>query len=368
MRDIHLAEILTARRRQKGITQDELATYVGVSKASVSKWETGTSLPDITLLPMLATYFDISIDDLMGYSPQLSRDAISSIYANLSEKFSKLPFKEVVTECEALVKKYYSCYTFLLEMVQLYVNHTPLADNAERRNELIGSAIKLCEHIRTNSNDIVLAEMAASFQGFCYLKIDDPQSVLELLGETVKPNMNSTMIISQAFQLLGKSEKAMEVIQIDLYLNLMEVFEGLISYIRINLANYETAFTAYDRAEKLSELFQMRRLNPNNTAILYALGAHMFQRAGKKDEAIVALGKYVDVCVHGFFPFKARGDDFFEKVEAWLSENAGSMPRSEITVKESMLNDVLLNPAFDSLHDNPEFTKLIRQLRNFIGG
>jgi len=56
MKEINFAAIITEKRRAKGITQDELAAYTGVTKASVSKWETGQSYPDITLLPVLAAY------------------------------------------------------------------------------------------------------------------------------------------------------------------------------------------------------------------------------------------------------------------------------------------------------------------------
>lgn len=44
MGEIHLGKILAEKRRRRGITQDELAEFMGVSKAAVSKWETGGSL------------------------------------------------------------------------------------------------------------------------------------------------------------------------------------------------------------------------------------------------------------------------------------------------------------------------------------
>jgi len=56
MREINIAEVLARKRKEKGMTQEELSNFIGVSKASVSKWETGQSYPDITLLPLLATY------------------------------------------------------------------------------------------------------------------------------------------------------------------------------------------------------------------------------------------------------------------------------------------------------------------------
>lgn len=54
-------------RVNKGITQEQLGNAIGVSSQAVSKWENNTTLPDIGILPVLADYFGISIDELMGY-------------------------------------------------------------------------------------------------------------------------------------------------------------------------------------------------------------------------------------------------------------------------------------------------------------
>ncbi|MBQ8409305.1 MAG: helix-turn-helix domain-containing protein [Clostridia bacterium] len=61
-------------RKAKGITQEELAVAIGVTNQSVSKWESGQCCPDIQLLPVLATFFDVSIDELMGYEPVKSNE------------------------------------------------------------------------------------------------------------------------------------------------------------------------------------------------------------------------------------------------------------------------------------------------------
>ena len=51
-----ISKIILQKRKEKNITQKELAEYMKVTKASVSKWETGQSYPDILLLPKLATF------------------------------------------------------------------------------------------------------------------------------------------------------------------------------------------------------------------------------------------------------------------------------------------------------------------------
>jgi len=60
-----LLRIADLRKKHK-VTQQELADCIGVSFQTISKWETGVSMPDITILPLLADYFSVSTDQLLG--------------------------------------------------------------------------------------------------------------------------------------------------------------------------------------------------------------------------------------------------------------------------------------------------------------
>lgn len=60
-------EQIAALRKQKGCTQEELAVASGVTNQAVSKWEAAKCCRDIQLLPALADFFEISIDELMGH-------------------------------------------------------------------------------------------------------------------------------------------------------------------------------------------------------------------------------------------------------------------------------------------------------------
>ena len=66
--DINLGRIIKQLRADQSVTQEELAEYLGISFQAVSKWETGTTLPDITLLPKLAAFFGVRIDELFSVS------------------------------------------------------------------------------------------------------------------------------------------------------------------------------------------------------------------------------------------------------------------------------------------------------------
>ena len=56
---------IAAMRKEKGIRQEELAGFVGVSTQAVSKWENG-GVPDTELIPKIADFFSVSIDTLFG--------------------------------------------------------------------------------------------------------------------------------------------------------------------------------------------------------------------------------------------------------------------------------------------------------------
>ena len=61
---VSLGKLIKTLRKEKGITQEELAFKLGVTTSAVSKWETGKNSPDITMLQMLSDIFDISLEEI----------------------------------------------------------------------------------------------------------------------------------------------------------------------------------------------------------------------------------------------------------------------------------------------------------------
>lgn len=60
---------LAKLRKQRGVTQQEIADVIGTSFQNISKWENSVTMPDITVLPILASYFHVSVDELLGLVP-----------------------------------------------------------------------------------------------------------------------------------------------------------------------------------------------------------------------------------------------------------------------------------------------------------
>ena len=65
---IKLGEKIKSLRRQKNISQEVFANYLGISFQAVSKWENGNTMPDVTLIPAIAAFFGISTDELFDFN------------------------------------------------------------------------------------------------------------------------------------------------------------------------------------------------------------------------------------------------------------------------------------------------------------
>jgi transcriptional regulator with XRE-family HTH domain len=86
--EISIGKTIKKLRTEKGVTQDELAKYLSITYQSVSKWETEAATPDTALLPKIAVFFGVSIDDLfsIGDINHFERvDAILTDAENMSE-------------------------------------------------------------------------------------------------------------------------------------------------------------------------------------------------------------------------------------------------------------------------------------------
>jgi len=62
----NFSEIFKTLRKQKQLTQEQIAEILGVSPQAVSRWENSATFPDVTLLPQIAEHFETTVDELLG--------------------------------------------------------------------------------------------------------------------------------------------------------------------------------------------------------------------------------------------------------------------------------------------------------------
>lgn len=111
---IKLGENIKKYRHRKEMTQSQLASVFDVSEQAVSRWENGNTYPDITLLPALADYFGITIDELMGMENYKDEKEIEGIIKSVKENERKGLIEENIRILQDAAQKYPTNHTILL--------------------------------------------------------------------------------------------------------------------------------------------------------------------------------------------------------------------------------------------------------------
>ena len=97
-----IAGYLQFLRKSHNYTQEELAQRLNITRQSVSKWETGTTIPDIALLLKLSKLYDLSINDIL--EPKTLPQGITNFeqISTIPEKDLKAVLKQFDTNCLAI--------------------------------------------------------------------------------------------------------------------------------------------------------------------------------------------------------------------------------------------------------------------------
>jgi len=114
---MYLNENIKRLRKEKDITQETLADFLNVSFQSVSKWERSESLPDITLVPAIANYFGVSIDELMGNDKIKAEERIQNYFAEYKKASMS---SQTEKDCIPIARQAYRDYPYDYRVMMFY--------------------------------------------------------------------------------------------------------------------------------------------------------------------------------------------------------------------------------------------------------
>lgn len=357
----NIAENITNLRHDRKITQEELADFIGVTKASVSKWESGKSTPDVMLLPQLAAFFGVTVDELIGYEAQLSREQIRKIYGDLCEGFVRLSFAEALNEARSYAHRYYSCYPFLLQMGILYLNHAMLAGAEEEYKEVLQEADSFCDHILSRCRDTSICEDATSLKAILYLQIGRTGDVAELLEERADPGRISgqnDLLLVQAYRQGGDDEKAKSYTQMWAYTHLLSLISGETLFLSLCQNELERCDETIQRVKRIMEVYHIDGLHPNLAAQFYYQAAAVYGGHGESEKALTELRGFERcVCTILSDPNSLlHGDEYFDCLDEWIERlPLGDMAPRKIHFARQSALQALSDPTFNALRDKEAF-------------
>lgn len=115
---IYFGENIKKLRKEKELTQESLANYLGVSFQTISKWERGETYPDITFLPVIARFFDNSIDELLGVNKSKEEEQINE-YLKLYDEMKLKDLTLTYNNYQIAIKEFPNDFRILIRYMEL---------------------------------------------------------------------------------------------------------------------------------------------------------------------------------------------------------------------------------------------------------
>ena len=138
-----LNQIIKTKRKELMMTQQDIANYLGITTPAVSKWEKGSSYPDITLLPPLARLLKIDLNTLLAFNENLSDDEIKKIIKIIEEKIENENYDTGFQYAISSINEFPTCVDLIFNVVSITSNIFSILEFRDEKKVISTPSIEL---------------------------------------------------------------------------------------------------------------------------------------------------------------------------------------------------------------------------------
>lgn len=289
--NINLSDSIKRLRKEKNLTQDDIASMLGVSYQAVSRWETGVSYPDVELLPTLASLFDVSLDTLFC----------------MDEKSKEIKMKQYATEYDELAdaeEQIQLTKKYIAELPgNAYLKYRLMSSYKDAGLEYAKSKLnemrKLCQFVVDHAADAWYRNAAIDVM----ISVEDDDNVetwIFMLDN--RTFISSSNALTHRYFYRNEIDKYNTAIQRDIVCSLSAIF--MANFCKRDVRTYKSAESRVFGQRKVLEIIDIMR-NPkiecdawiDSRAFAYLRLAGGCFGIGKIEEGYAALEKAVDLYV-----------------------------------------------------------------------
>jgi transcriptional regulator with XRE-family HTH domain len=187
--EIKLSKIIRELRLHRGNTQEELANFLGVTTQAVSKWERAEGMPDITYLPEIAGFYEVSVDTLLGVDEEAKNRHIQEITDEYNRIRRHEPhpdgtlfvdhgIDEGIALIRAAVREFPDCW-FFYQLLASDLWWRAKSLDGDEKNALLHEAEDLCNAILTSCTEDRWRHCANSILCMVYIDSGRREKALE---------------------------------------------------------------------------------------------------------------------------------------------------------------------------------------------
>ncbi|WP_270847581.1 helix-turn-helix domain-containing protein [Candidatus Collinsella stercoripullorum] len=390
---INICRTIARERRRMGITQEALAAHLGVSKAAVSKWELGQSLPDVSLLPRIAAYFSLTLDELFDWRDELTEAESAALYAEVYA-LAETDLDAARERLRALAAEHYSDANLLLMLASLLTAWSagmasPFAP-ADATGDADGSgtdgatgavpgsaALALIDRaleIATEAPVLFLAQQQKATTLFQTGRYEEAVSLLEPLVRRQDAGA-PTMLLASAYCRLGRDGDALDLLQMER----LRAANFVLSSLAQEMGMRDDATFAHDAGAAATAVYDalgMGSLNPWYPVSMALEEAEALRRAGERDGAIEALARAAMAA--GRVDPRSPGlsaSPFFDRIadradpdrvgSAWAEHKARQADETTAVMRRAVAERAASPEWRDLAGDDPRYREVVASARGF---
>ena len=284
-------------RKEKKITQAQLAEKLGVSEQAVSKWENDQCAPDVSLFPIIADFFGVSIDRLFGYHTSSYNDNVEAIMKTADDSMNT--YKEIEIISEGL-KKYPNSPDLKIYLAFSLSMVNRMSKDEKEKHDAIEKAVKVCEEVVNTCGDIKKVDQALNMLRRIYCEIGEFEKAVDAI-EKISANGYRQKIVGRA-QILEYRKDYLEHARFtedslfQCYLIMDQLF-GLKRKALLEQKEYEKVLSWCRAHEKFLAIFDegCEDFYASHKLWNCEAKAQAYKKLGKKDECLQELKKFVSL-------------------------------------------------------------------------
>ena len=197
-------------RTKADVTQDRLAEYLGITAQAISRWESEICYPDIEILPAIADFFNVSLDELIGVDLAIKENKIHAYMEKAHQAQCNGNFAQAVTIYREAVSQYPSSY----QLQACLASAIGCVDNGVKISlESANEAIHLCRRILEDCVDDPIRYNALTILCWIYYRqLDDLEKAMEIVSQLPKLYHCQEIVQAETLQMRMPSETSEEFI------------------------------------------------------------------------------------------------------------------------------------------------------------
>lgn len=343
---MQINEQIKENRKTIGLTQEQVANYIGVSAPAVNKWERGITYPDITLLPALARLLKIDLNTLFSFNEELTEIEIKAFIISLTKTAQSGDLDAAFKVAAEKIHEYPLCNRLLYYVAStldsILVLFVTSPENKAKYDEQIMSwyefAASSSEESIRNSTNFILAGK--------YMKNSDFDKASKLIDKLPEKSLDKTEFQTELLLNQGKVDEAAAMLQGMLLQDLVKIQRCLFKLIDIELKD--------DKSEKAKQIAKIAQ------SMVYLFG--LWQYGAVTPHLQIAL--YEKDTEQSIKQIKATFDAAYESWNMDMTPLFYRIAQEEFTdmakyFVHAFISELKSNSEYDFLRTNKVFENLL---------